>query len=62
MNYNDLTSNERRRFRKDSICPVCNKKIFVYDDFILNKTRYSRYIKYNFIHRGCNNEEKEKKV
>lgn len=52
MNYKELSKYEKERFNK-AACPICGKRIFSADPFILIKVRNSRYTVYNFLHEAC---------
>ena len=53
MTYNDLKPHERRRFKENPRCLYCGEIIKNNDEFKFIKTRFSRYVIYLFIHRGC---------
>ena len=53
MVITDLTYDERRRFRKASVCPICNCFIEDFDAFELVKSKYGRYTVYTFMHKVC---------
>lgn len=52
MKYSDLTDYERSRFVR-AVCPVCARRVFTGESFIMVKVRNSRQIVYNFLHESC---------
>ena len=53
MVYKDLDDNQRRRFNRSNVCPICHQKIKDDEDFIIIKTRIRRCKQYTFYHKGC---------
>ena len=53
MVISDLTYEERRRFKKASVCPICNGFIEDYDSFEMVKNKFGRYMTYTFLHTNC---------
>ena len=63
MFYMDLNDNQRRRFNRASICPICHQKISPNENFILVKRKNRRCKQYIFYHTGClSNERKKEKT
>lgn len=54
MTYEDLTPAVRLRFRKNSVCPICNDAIYPYESIEYIRFKNSRkYIQYAFFHTSC---------
>ena len=53
MIISDLTYEQRRRFRKAPVCPICNSFIEDYDSFEFIATNFNRCKVYTFIHKVC---------
>ena len=53
MVITDLTYDERRRFRKVPVCPICKTMIEDFDSFEKLLVNYRRYKIFTFIHTNC---------
>lgn len=62
MIYKDLNDNQRRRFNRSSVCPICHQEISPKEDFILIKTRVKRCKEYVFYHERCLCNERKKEI
>ena len=54
MTIRELTQYQRKILNSHRICPVCNKEIFDFEDFMMLKIRHKRKVYYHFIHGRCN--------
>lgn len=61
MKRDDLNYNEKRRFKRNCICPLCGKKITYDDNILYTSTKRGRCKKYIFYHERCLNGEEKKK-
>lgn len=62
MIYSDLNDNQRRRFNRLDVCPICHQKIDVNENFVLIKKRNRRYKVYTFYHERCLFDESKKET
>lgn len=53
MNVANLTYDERRRFHRCQVCPICNKFIEDYDSFESISVKKGRMKIYTFLHTKC---------
>ena len=53
MQLHNLTYDERRRFHKLQVCPICRAMIEEFDSFEPVSFRYGRNKIYTFIHTSC---------
>lgn len=56
----DLSAYKQMRFAKANKCPICDKRIFDCDEFVMDIRRTGHACHYIFYHKGCYYREKEK--
>lgn len=53
MIYKNLSSTEKRRFKRNNICPICKKTINDCSEFECLIFRHGKYTVYRFFHINC---------
>ena len=53
MNYQELTANQRQRFRHNCICPLCGKEISYEDACAFAEFKYNKRKALMFFHAAC---------